>query len=332
MKNVTIKDLAKITGFSVATISRVINNNGRFSEETREKVLDAIKKTGYQMNYSAKNLRMNKSFSIGIIVPDISNYFFNQLVQKIEILLFNNGYSTIICNTDRSIEKEKSYIKTLENKGVDGIIIVSGNQQFKFEDVKLPYICIDREPLNKKNTIFISSDHFDGGYKATSELIKHGCKNPAIAMVKDRESTSSNLRFAGFLKALKDYELDFDPNISIVYLDKKEEVNDDIVNHLQKNNIDGLFTINDFIAFKFIDKLKYSHFNIPEDIKIIGFDDNFFNKFITPKLSSIYQDLDLISQASVDSLLKMLDKDIVLGQSISIPIEVHLRESVVKKI
>ncbi|MGH2257584.1 LacI family DNA-binding transcriptional regulator, partial [Enterococcus faecalis] len=88
MKKTSIKDIAKLSGVSVATVSRVINDNGRFSEETREKVLAVIKETNYQMNFSAKSLRMNKSFSVGILVPDISNYFFSSVVQQIEAILF----------------------------------------------------------------------------------------------------------------------------------------------------------------------------------------------------------------------------------------------------
>lgn len=103
MKKTSIKDIAKLSGVSVATVSRVINNNGRFSEETRKKILDVIEETGYQMNFSAKSLRMNKSFSVGILVPDISNYFFSDVVQKIEEELFELGYSTIICNTGRNL-------------------------------------------------------------------------------------------------------------------------------------------------------------------------------------------------------------------------------------
>ncbi|MCH2976722.1 LacI family transcriptional regulator, partial [Listeria monocytogenes] len=83
-----------------------INDNGSFSEETREKVLAVIKETKYQMNFSAKSLRMNKSFSVGILVPDISNYFFSSVVQQIEAILIDQGYSTIICNTGRNLDKE----------------------------------------------------------------------------------------------------------------------------------------------------------------------------------------------------------------------------------
>ncbi|CRH21139.1 Transcriptional regulator, LacI family (fragment) [Carnobacterium maltaromaticum] len=133
MKNYSIKDIAEIAGVSVATVSRVINDNGRFSEETRKKVLRIIEETGYKMNYSAKNLRMKKSFTIGILVPDISNSFFSEVVQQLEEILFAKGYSTIICNTSRSSEKELAYLRILEGKGIDGLIVISGAEKFEFD-------------------------------------------------------------------------------------------------------------------------------------------------------------------------------------------------------
>ena len=113
MKKYSIKDIAKLSGFSVATVSRVINNNGRFSEETRKKVERVIKETGYQPNYSAKSLRMNKSLSIGILVPDITNPFFAEVVQKIEELfsLSPIDFSTWERKRDRIISRIEKDIK-----------------------------------------------------------------------------------------------------------------------------------------------------------------------------------------------------------------------------
>ena len=198
MKKYSLKDIAILSGVSVATVSRVINDNGRFSEETRQKVLKVIEETGYKMNYNAKSLRMNRSFSIGILVPDISNYFFSDVVQKIEEILFDKGYSTIICNTARSQAKETAYLKMLEGKGVDGLVVISGAEAFDFDyssnEKHIPYICIDREPKTREDTVFISSNHYQGAFEATEELIHVGCKHPLIVM-HDRKSTRFSLLF-----------------------------------------------------------------------------------------------------------------------------------------
>ena len=123
-KKISIKQIAQLSGVSVATVSRVINNNGRFSEETRQRVLDTIKKYDYTTNMAAKSLRVSKSKTIGVIVPDINNLFFAELVLEIENFFFDEGYSVFICNTGQNETKEKEYFKSLDSKMVDGIICI----------------------------------------------------------------------------------------------------------------------------------------------------------------------------------------------------------------
>ena len=124
-KNISIKQIAKLSGVSVATVSRVINNNGRFSEQTREKVMKIVNEYNYTTNMAAKSLRGSKSKTIGVIVPDVNNGFFSELVLEIEKYFFSYGYSVFICNTNQDEIKEKSYFKSLDSKLVDGIICIS---------------------------------------------------------------------------------------------------------------------------------------------------------------------------------------------------------------
>lgn len=334
MKKVSIKDIAELSGVSVATVSRVINNNGRFSEETRKKVLDVIEATGYHMNYSAKSLRMNKSFSIGIIVPEISNFFFADIVQKIEEVLFNKGYSTIICTTARNNEKETAYLHMLEGKGVDGIIVISGAEEFSFERSEstknIPYICIDREPKEKTDTIFISSNHYQGAFEATEALIEAGCRNPVIAM-HQRKSPSSAERENGFFDALKKNSLSFDRTqrklIVDIYSDTFEEDTKDYFD--QHQGIDGIFAINDNIGLELVVLLKKMGYQLPEQIKIIGFDDAPQDKYSVPSLSSVTQNMLEIAKVAVEKLLESINNphNSDIGQSFLIPVSTVLRDS-----
>ena len=175
MSQYSIKDIAKLANVSIATVSRVINSKGKYSEKTRRKVLKVIRETGYEIDSSAQSLRTNVTHTIGILVPDIKNSFFADLVQKIEEKLFEKEYSTIICNTDKNEQKEKAYLRMLENKKVDGIIVISGSYRhgFHFESLlkTIPYICIDREPADFEDTIFISSNHQLGAKEATKYFI-----------------------------------------------------------------------------------------------------------------------------------------------------------------
>lgn len=333
MKKYSMKDIAELSGVSVATVSRVINNNGRFSENTRKKVTDIIKETGYQPNLNAKSLRMNKSHSVGILVPDITNYFFAKVVQKIEEILFEADYSTIICNTARDNEKENVYLNTLESKGVDGLIVISGAKEFDYtspinSEKVIPYICIDRAPANEKNTIFISSDHYQGAYLGTLELIESGVLSP-IFLKHDRESTSQAERLEGFKVALEENNIKFSEDVhtfSCNLNNKNDEKN--IINFFISNpQIDGIFAVNDNLAIKIMNILKNIDILIPYDIKIIGFDNIPHCENVSPTLSSIKQDTDKIASAAVNNLLNLIKNPNNTGDTIKIPISLKLRES-----
>ncbi|EAG1143338.1 LacI family transcriptional regulator, partial [Listeria monocytogenes] len=306
MKKTSIKDIAKLSGVSVATVSRVINDNGRFSEETREKVLAVIKETNYQMNFSAKSLRMNKSFSVGILVPDISNYFFSSVVQQIEAILFDQGYSTIICNTGRNLDKEMAYLNMLESKMVDGLIVISGADEFGFKYTNaengIPYVCIDRQPKDKKDTIFISSNHYQGAFEATEALIHAGVKSPVIFM-HSRQSSSAKERLKGFQDALKKNNIRYDPDVSKFTVDLQiHDYQKSIITFVNEvTTMDGIFAINDNIALELLNLLPTIGKKIPNDIKVIGFDDTPQCNYTVPKLSSVKQNIPKIAQITVDN-------------------------------
>ncbi|EAF3073099.1 LacI family DNA-binding transcriptional regulator [Listeria monocytogenes] len=334
MKKTSIKDIAKLSGVSVATVSRVINDNGRFSEETREKVLAVIKETNYQMNFSAKSLRMNKSFSVGILVPDISNYFFSSVVQQIEAILFDQGYSTIICNTGRNLDKEMAYLNMLESKMVDGLIVISGADEFGFKYTNaengIPYVCIDRQPKDKKDTIFISSNHYQGAFEATEALIHAGVKSPVIFM-HSRQSSSAKERLKGFQDALKKNNIHYDPDVSKFTVDLQiHDYQKSIITFVNEvTTMDGIFAINDNIALELLNLLPTIGKKIPNDIKVIGFDDTPQCNYTVPKLSSVKQNIPKIAQITVDNLITII-KNPKQKKRITeiVPVELSLKDSI----
>lgn len=326
MKQYSIKDIANLCNVSTATVSRVINNNGRFSEQTKKRVLDVINKTGYKIDDSARSLRTNVTYTIGILVPDIKNPFFADLVQKIEELLFSRSYSTIICNTDKNEEKEKAYLRMLENKKVDGIVVISGSYKhgFKFQSSlkEIPYICIDREPENFHNTVFISSNHFQGGLDATNYLFNCNCKFPAIVIEKVNSSTKS--RIDGFKESLKNHGFKFLKSSNELKLFNQNSLK----NFLQKNNqIDSFFAVDDNIAIKLIQYLKELNYKIPEEVQIVGFDDIPAAKVLTPKLTTIHQNTQKIAQTAINSMMNALNKQSEKGSQFLIPTSLIVRET-----
>lgn len=329
-KKYSIKDIAELSGVSVATVSRVINDNGRFSEDTRKKVLKVIKQTGYQTNFSAKNLRMNKSFSVGILIPDISNHFFANVVQKIEKILFKRGYSTFICNTARDEDKELAYLKMLESKGVDGLIIISGAKAFDISKMnssnKIPFVCIDRKPKDRDNTVFIGSDNYQGALDATNSLFDAGCEYPVIAS-HDHYSSTAVDRINGFKDSLREHDSIFNPVKDQIILSSDDSTNEIDCLLKEHPNIDGFFAINDSIAINVLSSLLRLGKAVPNDIKIIGFDDDPQDIHSYPTLSSVRQNTDKIAQITVDNLLGLIDHTAITGESITIPVKLIQRDS-----
>ena len=324
MKKYSIKDIARLSGVSVATVSRVINNNGRFSDETKQKVLKVIQETGYQMNYSAKSLRMNRSYTVGIIVPDITNYFFAKVIESIEGELFAKGYSTIICNSARDAKKEESYLQMLEGKGVDGLIIIAGSEKFSFHshaDKPIPYICIDREPDNLSETIFISSDHLAGGQIAGNYLFSRGCNHP-IVVTHSHNSKPSNDRVLGFMASFKQHSQPFKVRQNQYDYDFNDRDTEHVFIDFLKNNpsIDGIFCVNDTLALEIQNHIKHSGLDA-KSYTIVGFDNIPAIKYTSPCIVTINQDIPKLAKLSVDKLLHLLDHSNELGKTFKIAVE-----------
>lgn len=334
--NVSIKKIAELSGVSVATVSRVINDNGRFSEDTRKKVLKVIEDTNYQMNTVAKSLRMNKSHTIGILVPDISNSFFSSVVQELEFILFEAGYATIICNTARNQEKEEAYIKMLTSKMVDGLIVISGFSTFDTKDITndIPVICIDRKPNNQRNSVVVESDHYLGGYLAAKELVDKGTRNNAIIIHRGFLSSSKD-RLAGFKAALAEANLPFNQNHIIDLGNETVPSRRDLAKNLlleklkNGNKIDGVFAINDRLAIGAIEAAKEFNLKIPTEIKIVGFDNDLMSEYYQPSLSTIKHDIPLLVKTASNYLLTMLANKSVYETGIHkiIPVEIIKRET-----
>ena len=333
-KRVTIYQVARESGYSLATVSRVINNNGRFSEETRKKVQKIIDDYGYTTNMAAKSLRMSKSKTIGIIVPNISNEWFSKLVLEIEKYFFQKNYSVFICNTSQNEDKEIAYFKSLDSKLVDGIMCISGREEIPVNVMtrNIPIVCIDRKPKNHSNVYYVESNHYSGGYLATEELIKKGCRRIVI-ITRNKSLSVNNQRLDGYKQALRDYGLHEYPELQI-FLDDKLSNNlaaREAVNKLIQSNIpfDGIFATNDWRAYGALVGVLENNLKVPEDVKIIGFDDIPISSSCKPELSTIKQDVKGLSQKASSLLLSLMNDQEVDTQErrLILPVQLIQRES-----
>lgn len=336
-KNISIKEISKLADVSVATVSRVINNNGRFSEETRQRVEQIIKDYGYTTNMAAKSLRMAKSKSVGLIIPNIDNEWFSQLTLEIEKHFFENNYSVFICNTSQDEAKEVAYFKSLDSKMVDGIICISGIEEIPTNILTrdIPIVCIDRKPKDHSNAYYVESNHYSGGYLATEELIKQGCQK--IAIVSRNKTLSVNKqRLEGYRQALKDYGLEEIKDLQIL-LDVNQanyEGSRVAINQLIKNKVkfDGIFATNDWRAYGSLIALLENNIEVPKQVKVIGFDDIFISQSSHPSISTIKQDIPTLAKTASQLLFDLMN-DVAINDEQKryiIPVEVIRRDSTKK--
>ncbi|WP_195543494.1 LacI family DNA-binding transcriptional regulator [Massiliimalia timonensis] len=324
-KKVSIKDIARLSGVSVATVSRVINHNGRFSEETRKRVEAVIEQYHYTTNMAGKSLRESKTNTIGVIVPDITNELFSQIVLELEKFFFEQGFSVLICNTNEETEKEIAYFRILEAKMVAGIVCISGREDLpqSAEEMGIPIVCIDRKPKGKTDVVYVESDHYLGGYIATETLIQKGCEKILI-LSKQKALSVNTQRLNGYLDALRHYRLPVREEL-IVPLDDDssnfQEARDRIFYMVKKRvPFDGVFATNDWRAYGALVALQQNGIAVPQQVKIVGFDGTSVSEYCYPPITTIQQNKKELALQAAQILLRMIQGEPILQKHFVLPV------------
>lgn len=332
MKNkISIKGISEMAGVSVATVSRIINENGRYSKETEEKVKKIIKEYNYVPDMVAKGLRTKKMTNIGIIIPEITNEFFVKLAYEIETRLFSLGYGSFICNTNEDVEMEQKRLQMMRVQNVSGLIYISGGSSGVDEYIQdIPTVFIDRTPVTNdlEQYIMIESDNVLGGYLATKELLDRGCKS--IIMLTDRRRLSSQAaRIEGYKKAHEEAGIPL-KETNIINLDKmKFDTAKDRVSRLLEEGVpfDGIFATTDWLALGSYAALTKKGIKIPQDIKIVGYDDISVAEFNALPITTIHQQIDVIGKHAVDYMLQLLKNQPIEEKLKRIPVYLVKRQS-----
>ncbi|HUH46925.1 MAG TPA: LacI family DNA-binding transcriptional regulator [Arenibacter sp.] len=291
-KRITIYDLAKTLNVSPGTVSRSLNDHPSISEKTKERVIKKANELGYKTNKFAANLSKQQTNTIGVIVPRLNSHFMSTILAGIEKIVNEAGYNLIISQSLESMEKEKMNARTLYNSGVDALLVslaynTSDYDHFMpFIKNKIPLIFLDRvHDLPNCSTLII--DNKLAGYEATEHLIQQGCKN-LLYIGGDLKRNVYSERFKGYKEALAKHHIKFkDSNLFELDLDPNKAK--EIVAFIKssKEPIDGIFVANDTFAAHCMKELKKESFNIPKDIKIIGFNNDPISELVTPTLSTM---------------------------------------------
>lgn len=325
-----IEDVAKKAGVSVTTVSRVLNNRGYISQKTRNKVYQVMKELNYQPNEMARALFRRKSNMIGLIIPSVSHPFFGELTHYLEYYADQSGYKLLLCNSNRNIAKERKYIEMLKKNQVDAIIMGSSVLDVEhYLNLNLPIVSFDRTVA--ENIPIVTSDNFMGGKLATRLLIEKGCKNPIFVYRgiggPHHQALLANGRPQGFDGELR--AVGIDPiHLQLEANDGDDHGNENvIVRFLQDHpEIDGVFASSDVIAAEVIQACHQLKKNIPNDIKIVGYDDIRIATLISPRLTTVRQPIQEMGKCTIDLIVKQLNGEEVPKVN-SFPVILIERES-----
>ncbi len=325
-KRVSIIDVAKAAGVSTATVSRVINQMGGYSEKTERKVLETIKNCGFRPNVSAIGLRTRKSRSIGIVVPDITNEFFAKIVRTLNQFFLKYNYSVFICDLNEDADLEERHIQEMLDKNVDGLIFISCRESIStiLTRANVPTVYIDRSPKDAEVTV--CSDHFDGGYLAGKKLCECGCKK--ILFIRHyRMNSAVELRRQGFLKALEEYGQTCEGEYEKGVLPEYQSVKEFVANLLVEKGcyFDGIFAMNDRMALAALHALRESGYEVPKQVRIVGFDNVSLSEICHPPMTTIAQDTHQIGISAGEALIKLMRNEDIQEKNHIIPVHMKVR-------
>jgi LacI family transcriptional regulator len=308
----TLKDIAKRTGFSVSTISRVLHDSSKkykISEATRQKIKKTAEDLGYRPNTLARGLRLQRTNEIGIVIPDISNPFFSAFVKSFATELRRVGYNFIVYESDETIALERASIKSLLEKRVDGLIVASVGQDFshllKLCESGVPLVTVDRcfEELDVDS---VSVDNVKGTMLAVNHLIGEGHRR--IAFIRGLEGTyASEARLHGYKLALKQAGVAIDDRLIVG--DDFRSMNGYVETKLllkMDPPPTAIFTAGDLIALGALEACREGGARIPGDISLVTFDDPVFASYLSPALTAVEQPIAKMAEMAVAMLCRRI--------------------------
>ncbi|NLJ41755.1 MAG: LacI family transcriptional regulator [Clostridiales bacterium] len=303
-----MKDVAKHTGLSIATISKYING-GNVLDKNKKKIEDAIKTLDFRVNELARGLKTNRTMTVGVLILSLENIFFTSIISSVENVLLQYGYSTIICDCRSDLEIEKAKLDFLVSKKVDGIIMVPHGGDVvhikKALDKNIPIVLIDRMLKNIECDVVIS-DNINAAYDAVEQFIIRGHRRIGIIAGPKKIYTTEE-RLKGYVRVHEDYAIGLDGNL-IRYGNYDVESGYRILGELMEmdNPPTGIFVTNYEMTLGAIMAVNDKNIIIPDEVSLIGFDNIQMARVVKPPLSIVEQPVKGIGETAANVLLKRL--------------------------
>lgn len=301
-----IKDVAKLAQVGVGTVSRVINDNGYVSQETRKKIEEAMEKLDYTPNELARNLYRKKTGIIAVLIPTVSHPFFAELVNYIEIELHERGYKTMLCNTEKDKNYESEYLQMLRQNVVDGLITgVHSLDVQEYLNVNRPIVALDRY-LSDEIPV-VSVDHRSGGIAAAKELMRCGCRKVVQIMGARKVQSPAQSRHTVFEKELTNagievysYEMEWN-KYDIHYFNEYTHMV-----YEKHPDADGMFGT-DLLALSYMRTAQENGKRIPDDLKIVAYDGTDVTEMVYPSVTVIKQPVEKLAREAVRLIIHEIE-------------------------
>ncbi|MCZ8521812.1 MULTISPECIES: LacI family DNA-binding transcriptional regulator [Paenibacillus] len=326
-----IVDVAKHAGVSPATVSRVLNESSHVSDTTRRRVLEAVRELGYHPNASAKNLRSQKTMTIGVSVGDINTSYFAAIIKGVQQAAAERRYKVLICDIENRKEKESEYLDLLRNRTVDGMVLVQPMTPLQeleaLADNGYELAVVGRY-VEHPGIPCAYTDNVEFSRRVVTHLIEGGHRSVAFISGAP-EAVDSYERLEGYLKALREQGIPFRPGM-VEHGGWNEHGGYEAVNRLLDGSVgfSALYTANDEMALGVYRACRERGLRIPQDLAVVGVDDNRVSRYLSPALSTVSQpNFELGASAARRLLSQMNGEREGDPRSIQLPSELVVRES-----
>lgn len=330
-KRVTMRQIAARARVSVGTVSHVINNSAGVREGVRKRVLDAIERLGYQPSLLARGLRRNQTTILGVIIPDISNPFFPLVVRGVEDIAYQNSYRLMLCNTDNDANKEQVYFDELRAYRMAGLIVIpSADSRLvalaAASGGEPPVICLDRWPEGWKGDT-VTVDNEEGAYQAARYLLELGHRR--IATITGQLHVTSGIeRLKGFKRALREAGVSIAPEyVQEGRFDRLSGYEKGLMLLQFSPRPTAIFAANDLVALGVLAALRELGLRCPEDLSLVGFDDQELASFTNPALTTVAQPAYQMGARAAGLLFERLRGETVPTQQIVMKATLRVRDS-----
>lgn len=321
----TIHDVAKKAGVSATTVSRILNNRGYISEKTRQLVFRTMEELNYQPNEIARSLLRKQSNFIGLIIPSVAHPFFAEIANYVEYYAYKSGCKLLLCNSQLDPAKEREYIEMMKRHRVDGIIMGSHTLEVEeYRNLNSPVVTLDRQIADLP---FVASDNESGGELAARHLVKKGCRKIAHFCGNLSLDLLANQRTTAFERVVRENGiqcLTYQTNMNVFDQTEYERMMESLFT--QHPDIDGVFATSDIIAAFVVKWCRKLGKTIPDEVRIVGYDDVNAASWISPSLTTVQQPIEEMSRLAVELIRRQLEGETIEKQNI-LPVKLIERET-----